>query len=199
MRTRSSCDEIDKFGGTTATIRWARCTRCWNAILRRASRTSSSTSTWTPRTSCGSRPRTTIPRFELIKPDERARSSALITKAGRRACHLSPRLRVHHGPLEPPMRVLERLASILPRDMRSCSAFGTARLAGRDRLVAEDIDARKLCGRKARLLGPVNKPWLSMSQPWVAARTGPSTAPTAARPRRGWLLPTTAPRPRRDR
>ena len=43
--------------------------------------------------------------------------------------------------------------SILPRDMRKLllDAFGTARLAGRDRLVAEDIDARKLCGRKARL------------------------------------------------
>jgi hypothetical protein len=30
-------------------------------------------------------------------------------------------------------------------------AFGTARLANRDHLVAGDIDAKKLCGRKARV------------------------------------------------
>ena len=30
-------------------------------------------------------------------------------------------------------------------------AFGTARLAGRDHLVPEDIDAKKLCGRRARV------------------------------------------------
>jgi ATP-dependent Lon protease len=40
-----------------------------------------------------------------------------------------------------------------PRDMRKLllDAFGTARLAERDYLVPEDIDARKLCGRKARV------------------------------------------------
>jgi hypothetical protein len=30
-------------------------------------------------------------------------------------------------------------------------AFGTAQLANRDYLVPEDIDAKKLCGRKARV------------------------------------------------
>ena len=49
--------------------------------------------------------------------------------------------------------LLDRLATIPPRDMRKLllDAFGTARLAGRDHLVAEDIDAKKLCGRKARV------------------------------------------------
>jgi ATP-dependent Lon protease len=64
-------------------------------------------------------------------------------------------LEAHHWPFppEPSEGVLERLATIPPRDMRKLllDAFGTARLAGRDRLVPEDIDARKLCGRKARL------------------------------------------------
>lgn len=56
-------------------------------------------------------------------------------------------------PHEPAESVLERLASIPPRDMRKLllDAFGTARLAGRDQLIPEDIDVRKLCGRKARL------------------------------------------------
>jgi ATP-dependent Lon protease len=61
----------------------------------------------------------------------------------------------HHWPFpaEPSEAVLERLASIPPRDMKKLllDAFGTARLAGRDSLLAEDIDAKKLCGRKARL------------------------------------------------
>ena len=30
-------------------------------------------------------------------------------------------------------------------------ALGTARLAGRDDLAPEDIDARKLCGRRTRV------------------------------------------------
>jgi ATP-dependent Lon protease len=49
--------------------------------------------------------------------------------------------------------VLERLASIPPRDMRKLllDAFGTAHLAGRDHLLPEDIDSRKLCGRRARV------------------------------------------------
>ena len=64
-------------------------------------------------------------------------------------------LEAHNWPFppEPSESVLERLAAIPPRDMKKLllDAFGTARLAGRDRLVAEDIDARKLCGRKTRL------------------------------------------------
>jgi ATP-dependent Lon protease len=56
-------------------------------------------------------------------------------------------------PPEPSESVLERLASVPPRDMRKLllDAFGTARLAERDHLVPEDIDARKLCGRKTRV------------------------------------------------
>jgi ATP-dependent Lon protease len=56
-------------------------------------------------------------------------------------------------PAEPSEAVLERLAGVPPRDMRKLllDAFGTARLAERDHLVPEDIDARKLCGRKARV------------------------------------------------
>ena len=56
-------------------------------------------------------------------------------------------------PPEPSDDVLDRLATIPPRDMRKLllDAFGTARLAGRDCLVAEDIDAKKLCGRRARV------------------------------------------------
>jgi ATP-dependent Lon protease len=49
--------------------------------------------------------------------------------------------------------VVERLAAIPPRDMRKLllDAFGTAQLAHRDHLLPEDIDAKKLCGRRARL------------------------------------------------
>jgi ATP-dependent Lon protease len=56
-------------------------------------------------------------------------------------------------PPEPSPSVLERLATIPPRDMRKLllDAFGNARLAERDHLVPEDIDARKLCGRRARV------------------------------------------------
>jgi len=56
-------------------------------------------------------------------------------------------------PAEPSPELLDRLATIPPRDMRKLllDAFGTARLAGRDHLVATDIDANKLCGRKARV------------------------------------------------
>jgi ATP-dependent Lon protease len=64
-------------------------------------------------------------------------------------------LDAHHWqfPAQPSEGVLERLAAIPPRDMKKLllDAFGTARLAGRDELVPEDIDARKLCGRKARV------------------------------------------------
>ena len=56
-------------------------------------------------------------------------------------------------PPEPSEGLLDRLATIPPRDMKKLllDAFGTARLAGRDCLVPEDIDAKKLCGRKARV------------------------------------------------
>ena len=56
-------------------------------------------------------------------------------------------------PHEPSESVLERLSAMPPRDMRKLllDAFGTARLANRDFLVPEDIDATKVCGRKARV------------------------------------------------
>jgi ATP-dependent Lon protease len=56
-------------------------------------------------------------------------------------------------PPEPSEDVLERLAAVPPRDMRKLllDAFGTARLAERDHLVPEDIDAGKLCGRRMRV------------------------------------------------
>ena len=64
-------------------------------------------------------------------------------------------LDAHHWPFpaDPPDAVIDRLAAVPPRDMRKLllDAFGTARLANRDYLVAADIDAKKLCGRKARL------------------------------------------------
>ncbi|HUH93197.1 MAG TPA: AAA family ATPase [Casimicrobiaceae bacterium] len=56
-------------------------------------------------------------------------------------------------PPEPSDALLDRLMTIPARDMRKLllDAFGTARLAGRDFLVPEDIDAKKLCGRKIRV------------------------------------------------
>lgn len=64
-------------------------------------------------------------------------------------------LDAHHWPFphEPSESVLERLSAVPPRDMRKLllDAFGTARLANRDFLVPEDIDAKKLCGRKAHI------------------------------------------------
>ncbi|MEO8486056.1 MAG: AAA family ATPase [Betaproteobacteria bacterium] len=56
-------------------------------------------------------------------------------------------------PPEPAESVIDRLAAIPPRDMKKLllDAFGTAELAGRDHLVPEDIDAKKLCGRRARV------------------------------------------------
>lgn len=56
-------------------------------------------------------------------------------------------------PAEPSPELLDRLATIPARDTRKLllDAFGTARLAGRDYLVTTDIDAKKLCGRKARV------------------------------------------------
>jgi ATP-dependent Lon protease len=56
-------------------------------------------------------------------------------------------------PPDPSESVLDKLAAIPPRDMRKLllDAFGTAQLARRDHLLAEDIDSRKLCGRRARV------------------------------------------------
>lgn len=56
-------------------------------------------------------------------------------------------------PQEPDESVVDKLASIPPRDMKKLllDAFGTARLAGRDHLLPDDIDTRKLCGRRARV------------------------------------------------
>src|SRR6266480_3122083 len=56
-------------------------------------------------------------------------------------------------PAEPSESVIDRLASVPPRDMRKLllDAFGTAQLANREYLVPEDIDATKVCGRRARL------------------------------------------------
>jgi ATP-dependent Lon protease len=56
-------------------------------------------------------------------------------------------------PAEPSESVIDRLASVPPRDMRKLllDAFGTAQLANREYLVPEDIDAKKLCGRRARV------------------------------------------------
>jgi ATP-dependent Lon protease len=56
-------------------------------------------------------------------------------------------------PPEPSENVLDRLAAIAPRDMRKLllDAFGTAKLAGRDHLVPEDVDSDKLCGRRTRM------------------------------------------------
>jgi ATP-dependent Lon protease len=56
-------------------------------------------------------------------------------------------------PPDPADNVVERLMAIPPRDMKKLllDAFGTAQLAGRDYLLPEDIDARKLCGRRARV------------------------------------------------
>jgi ATP-dependent Lon protease len=56
-------------------------------------------------------------------------------------------------PPEPSEAVLDRLMTVPARDMKKLllDAFGTAQLAGRDHLVPEDIDAKKLCGRKTRV------------------------------------------------
>jgi ATP-dependent Lon protease len=64
-------------------------------------------------------------------------------------------LDAHHWPFPaaPSEGVLDKLASVPPRDMRKLllDAFGTAQLAERDHLVPEDIDSRKLCGRRMRV------------------------------------------------
>jgi ATP-dependent Lon protease len=86
--------------------------------------------------------------YEIERPDaEGSRRIALAVYREILDAHRWP------FPAEPAEAVIERLAAIPPRDMRKLllDAFGTARLAGRDHLVPEDIDARKLCGRRARM------------------------------------------------
>jgi ATP-dependent Lon protease len=56
-------------------------------------------------------------------------------------------------PHEPSDSVLDKLAEIPARDMRKLllDAFGNAQLARRQHLTPDDIDLRKLCGRKAKI------------------------------------------------
>ncbi len=56
-------------------------------------------------------------------------------------------------PDEPEERVLAMLSEIPPRDMRKIliDAFGNARLEGRDRLIAKDLDIEKATRRKSRM------------------------------------------------
>jgi ATP-dependent Lon protease len=85
--------------------------------------------------------------YEIERPDaEGSRRIALAVYREILDAHRWP------FPPEPGDDVLDRLASIPPRDMRRLllDAFGTAQLAGRDALVPSDIDSRKLCGRRAR-------------------------------------------------
>jgi ATP-dependent Lon protease len=55
-------------------------------------------------------------------------------------------------PDEPPADVMECLATLPPRDQRRAlmTAFGTAKLAGRDHLVADDLDSQR-AGRKRKI------------------------------------------------
>ena len=55
-------------------------------------------------------------------------------------------------PEEPPADVMECLASLAPREQRRAlmAAFGTAKLAGRDQLVADDLDSLR-AGRKRKI------------------------------------------------
>jgi ATP-dependent Lon protease len=86
--------------------------------------------------------------YEIERPD--ADGSRMIALAVYREI-----LDAHRWPFppEPSEAVLEKLAAIPPRDMRKLllDAFGTAQLAGRDQLLPEDVDGRKLCGRRARM------------------------------------------------
>jgi len=86
--------------------------------------------------------------YAIERPD--AEGSRLIALAVYREI-----LDAHRWPFPPvpSETVLERLAAIPPRDMKKLllDAFGTARLAGRDALVPEDVDAKKLCGRRVRM------------------------------------------------
>jgi ATP-dependent Lon protease len=86
--------------------------------------------------------------YEIDRPDaEGSRTIALSVYREILDAHRWPFLP------EPSESVLEKLAATPPRDMRKLllDAFGTAQLAGRDHLLPEDLDARKLCGRRARM------------------------------------------------
>jgi ATP-dependent Lon protease len=86
--------------------------------------------------------------YEIERPD--ADGSRMIGLAVYREI-----LDAHRWPFppQPSESVLDKLAAVPPRDMRKLllDAFGTAQLAGRDRLLPEDIDSRKLCGRRTRM------------------------------------------------
>ena len=86
--------------------------------------------------------------YEIERPD--AEGSRKIALAVYREILDAHRWRF---PPEPSEAVLEKLVAIPPRDMRKLllDAFGTAQLAGRDQLLPEDVDSRKLCGRRARM------------------------------------------------
>lgn len=72
------------------------------------------------------------------------------------ACHLYRDIVGSHDwgfPVEPPADVIEKLASLPPREQRRAlmSAFGNAKLAGRDHLEADDLDAFR--GNRKRKIG----------------------------------------------
>ncbi|WP_341676837.1 AAA family ATPase [Niveibacterium sp. SC-1] len=71
------------------------------------------------------------------------------------ACRLYREILADHAwgfPPEAPEKVMERLAALPPREQRRAlmSAFGNAKLAGRDHLEVEDLDAARLA-RKRRI------------------------------------------------
>ena len=86
--------------------------------------------------------------YEIERPD--AAGSRMIALAVYREI-----LDAHRWPFppEPSEAVLEKLAAIAPRDMRKLllDAFGTAQLAGRDQLLPDDVDGRKICGRRTKM------------------------------------------------
>ncbi len=72
------------------------------------------------------------------------------------ACRLYRDIVAEHDwgfPDEPPTDVMERLATMPPREQRRAlmAAFGTAKLAGRDHLVTDDLDS--LRGARKRKIG----------------------------------------------
>jgi ATP-dependent Lon protease len=72
------------------------------------------------------------------------------------ACRLYRDIVAEHDwgfPEEPPAEIMERLARLPPREQRRAlmAAFGTAKLAGRDHLVADDLE--RLRGGQKRKIG----------------------------------------------
>jgi ATP-dependent Lon protease len=72
------------------------------------------------------------------------------------ACRLYREMVAAHDwgfPIEPPEDVMERLACLPPREQRRAlmSAFGNAKLAGRDHLEVDDLDAFR--GNRKRKIG----------------------------------------------